>query len=85
MKVKVWLTTAVMATGVVLTLTAFAEDATPSPQALAEQCKQEAIDSGIQPADISAYVNECLTEHGVDDVEVEIITNQIAPTDQSSD
>jgi len=85
MKAKAWLTTAVMSTGMVFALTAFAEDATPTPQALAEQCKQEAIDSGIQSAEISAYVSECLTEHGLDDAEVDKITNQIAPADKSSD
>ena len=72
-----------MILGVLVTAPVFADET--SPEKLAEQCKKEAVETGVRPGDIAAYVKECLSDYGVDEVDAEKIMEQLKLKDQSGD
>ena len=79
MKVKSGFALAIVFTSVLLVPIAFAE----TTQELAEQCKKEAMDSGVPAGDVAAYVEECLSEHGVTREDDENEAQKASPADNT--
>lgn len=88
MRIKAVFIRGIMVVGVLLSPLVFSDNVTPekdgvTPEKLAEQCKKEAQETGVHPGDTAAYVRECLSDYGVEAVDVEKVVEQMKLKDQN--